>query len=1113
MNWILHHCLRLLLIGILTIYSGQASAQSGDKFVPIQAEDGLEDLTITGVIEGLNGYMWFTTKNGLHRYDGYEFKVFTHDPADENSLSSSIILCTVQDEDGYLWLGTEADGLNRFDPVSEEVIRYHHVEGDDETLLSDQIYSLSFDHNGYLWIGTYDAGVSRLDISTGEFNHYPIGPMDGTHITEGPIWSIVETGDHHIWISTWGGGLNELDPTTDKVTYYVHSEDDPGSISDNMVGPLFEDASGYLWATTWSAGLEKLDRHTGTFEHFNTANSDISSNVLWALTPAPGGKIWVGTYEKGLDLFDPDKRTFRNWRYNPSYPKRFIHNNIWSLYTDHTGILWIGTEGGGIMKHSGIKKNFLTIIPEAPEDSSHISEMIRSLAADDHGNLWIGTWYYGLKKRDKHGNITKYFRDDLTSSEQVGANQIRALYVDSEGHLWIGSNRQGASQLYIETDSIVDHFHDEDDPNTITHNNIRTICETSDGHIWIGTSRGLNRYDHTTGDFTRYMEGGKRGLTDDHINGLTASENGNLWVGTDHGVLYYVASTDRFTEVGSSKTFSHNTIHTLHEDTDGILWVGTRRGLDRYDPETGRSAHFRIRKLSSENHINAIIDDGSGHLWLSTNHGLLQFDKQSESFSLYDSNEGLKVLGYSQNAACTDNTGNIYFGGTGGVTAFHPSRVQSNPYAPKVMIQQIIVDGQYVGESASMLTLDKVEIDYAHNSFTAKFVGFSYNDPAKTRYAYLLDGYNDDWVYTGTGREAQFNNLPPGRYELRIKASNEDGRWSDVYSVTIIILKPFWQQWWFYVSCFVGVAILIFIAVKLRERKLKKEKRELESLVAERTSEVVKQKEIILEKNLELTDSINYAKGIQDSMLPASERLRSSFTDSFVLYLPKDIVSGDFYWMAETDGNVFAAVVDCTGHGVPGAFVSMVGSNGLDRSVNEYDLRNTGDILDQLSQLVETSFRNRKDGMDLSMIRKQSTGDMIQYSGAQNPLYVVRDGDTSLKVDGKELEPKNESGTRKLYEVKADKQPVGAFAERKPFSTKQVAVQAGDTLYLFSDGFPDQFGGKKGKKFKYSTFRKLLLEIAHEPMEKQQAQLKTAFVRWKGNFEQLDDICIMGIRI
>lgn len=278
----------------------------------------------------------------------------------------------------------------------------------------------------------------------------------------------------------------------------------------------------------------------------------------------------------------------------------------------------------------------------------------------------------------------------------------------------------------------------------------------------------------------------------------------------------------------------------------------------------------------------------------------------------------------------------------------------------------------------------------------------------------------------------------------------------------------------------------------------------LEDKVESRTRLLRRQKELIEEKNREMVDSINYALRLQNAIIPTKAKVRAAFPQSFVLYKPKDIISGDFYWMNEMEDRTLIAAVDCTGHGVPGAMVSVVGANGLNRCVKEFGLTKPGEILDKLSELVQETFESGedkvKDGMDGALIslEKNQGGNpshSLYYAGAHNPLWIVRKGATEIE------------------EIKANKQPIGNFEHAQAFTTHEVELHPGDAVYMFSDGYADQFGGPKGKKFKYKSLKALLLEMQELSMDKQHDKMDQVFEDWKGEMEQLDDVCVIGIRV
>jgi len=285
----------------------------------------------------------------------------------------------------------------------------------------------------------------------------------------------------------------------------------------------------------------------------------------------------------------------------------------------------------------------------------------------------------------------------------------------------------------------------------------------------------------------------------------------------------------------------------------------------------------------------------------------------------------------------------------------------------------------------------------------------------------------------------------------------------------------------------------------------------LERQVKERTQEINEQKEELTQKNKNITDSIKYASRIQAAILPPTTQVKKLLPNSFIFYIPKDIVSGDFYWVEHKEDKVFVAAVDCTGHGVPGAMMSVIGHNGLNKAVNIQELEDPADILASLNNTVAESLRKWSemevsDGMDLALCRIDFKKREVSYAGAYNSLYMIK------KMNGKEENENLSHDGMELVEIKADKKPIGTD-HVDPYRSHTIKLKKGEGFYIFSDGFPDQFGGKKGKKYMYKPFKKFLLSIYDQPMEIQRQKLHEEYDRWKGNLEQVDDICIIGVKL
>ena len=374
------------------------------------------------------------------------------------------------------------------------------------------------------------------------------------------------------------------------------------------------------------------------------------------------------------------------------------------------------------------------------------------------------------------------------------------------------------------------------------------------------------------------------------------------------------------------------------------------------------------------------------------------------------------------------------------------------------------------------------------------------------RYEYKLEGWDKDWIQNSKKREEVYSNLDPGRYSFKVRASNGEEVWNELpATISFRIRPPFWQTWWFYSICFLLFVMAVYSYLKIRASNIK---------IRSSNHRITMQNKIIEEKNHEIFDSINYAKRIQEAILPDKD-LKTNLPECFVFYKPKDIVSGDFYWYRKVGSLSLLAAVDCTGHGVPGGFVSMVGYSGLNRAVNEYDLTDPGEILEKLSEFVVSSFNAEsedgiKDGMDVSLVALDTETGVLKFAGANNPLYVVKKEEKPLRDPEDNILVTKNLDT--LHEIKGARRPVGSFNADIAFKTHTIQLEPGDHVYLFTDGFPDQFGGEKGKKFLYKNFKKLLMSFNNDSLGNQKKRLDNRLEEWRGDNEQVDDICIIGVK-
>ncbi|MBC7861989.1 MAG: SpoIIE family protein phosphatase, partial [Bacteroidia bacterium] len=383
---------------------------------------------------------------------------------------------------------------------------------------------------------------------------------------------------------------------------------------------------------------------------------------------------------------------------------------------------------------------------------------------------------------------------------------------------------------------------------------------------------------------------------------------------------------------------------------------------------------------------------------------------------------------------------------------------------------------------------------------TFNFIGITHKQTKKVKYQYKLEGLDENWSALTNRTEAPYGNLPQGTYTFKVKAINSLGYKSNEFNYTFTIRPPWWQTWWFRTVCAFVLLLLVYLIFRWRTAALRKDKEKLEQTVKLRTSEVVHQKEVIEVKHKEITDSIHYAERIQFGLLASKKLLDENLNDYFILFKPKAGVSGDFYWATKLSNNNFVIVTaDSTGHGVPGAIMSILNIACLKETLMQ-GIISPDLFLNETRRLIIENLKNDgsaeggKDGMDGSLLSFDFTTNIMTCASANNPILIIRGNE--------------------LIEIKGDRMPIGKHEkDQSPFSLKTFNLIKGDLVYTTSDGFADQFGGASGKKFKYKQLQELLLSISKEPMQVQKQKLNDIFDSWKGNLEQIDDVCLIGIRI
>ena len=1091
--------LKLIAGALLLVYSFSGYAQNF-RFTHITEENDLSQGVVNCILQDSRGFMWFGTQDGLNKYDGYNIKTFKHNPADSNSISNNFINTIYEDNNSTLWIGTAGGGVNEYNLSTGKFKSHLHIPGDSNSLSNDQVYAIFQNDEGKLLIGN-DTALDMYDPQTGKFSVFLNNKKNSNFTFNSRPSCIMYSRDGRLWFGTPGGGIYSYTKKTKKFINYRQPEiaGDESSENINIIRTMYEDERGNLILGTYGKGLQFFDTHTNTFiqqfKHDNKNKQSLSNNRITSINKDENNILWIATYGNGIDLYNNKTGLFQHITYDEKNVDGLNNNTIRCIYHDRAGTKWIGTEGGGVNVYFPNTSRFKNIKKRDNSTNSLQSNTVFTIMQDRDSVLWIGTDKGGLSSLDLQTDSYQQYPKLSPGSN----NSILSLCEDSDGIIWVGTYGNGLNSYNKKTKEITSYPQFQD----INSGTIINIFEDSQHKIWVSTyGAGVFVYNKLTKQFKKYNK--DNGLNVDKIYLTFEDSKHNIWIATDGGGVNRLDAIKKtfsyYTHNEKDRnSISSNTVLSMNEDSKGNMWFGTQCGLNKLNLKTGKFDFYFERDGLPNDVIYSVLFDKSGNIWMSTNKGISKFNpdadnQNGDAFTNFDANDGLQGLEFNQGAYFQNKKGELFLGGVNGLNVFNPNITQKNKNIPPVHIIGFKRSGKEVQLDTLIYDKKYIELSWRENFFSFDFAALNYQMPGKNKYKYKLEGVDADWSQPSTQRYTSYTQLSGGTYVFRVVAANNNGEWDSKGATLIIhITPPFWKTNWFYALCILLIIAGLWGFFSYRTRAIKKENKILEEKVAERTIELA-------QKNRDITSSIQYAKRIQLAVLPPLELIFKHFPNSFILYKPKDIVSGDFYWFGAKNGKNIIAVVDCTGHGVPGAFMSMIGHNLLNQIVSEDGITSPAEILIALHQGIQAALRqgtnvvDTSDGMDVAICSIDIETNELQFAGALRPLIIINN--------------------TKFEKLEADKFPIGGsqFGAEPHFTNKSANLTKGDTIYLASDGYADQFGGEKGKKFMVKRFYELLISIQNKTMKEQNEILVNAFNSWRGDIAQVDDILVVGIR-
>jgi ligand-binding sensor domain-containing protein/signal transduction histidine kinase len=784
------------------------------RFSRLSTAQGLSQTQAAEIVQDDQGFMWFGTQYGLDRYDGYEFKVFMHDPARANSLSCVYIHSLFKDRSGTLWVGCD-QFLDRLDSVHETFTHYR-VDTDE---VANYVSAISQDRSGMLWLAT-GRGLFKLNPDTRQVTHYSHDSADPSSLAGNDIRCALEDRSGRFWIED-GDDVEEFDRQSGKVVSRVHLHDGIRTAS------IFEDHLGALWITYVTggrgSGLAVLDGSTHRLISYSIYDQHSGKNIpagFRAVVEDNSKTLWLASYGGGLLKFDRKRGLMVRYRNHPDDAETIADDRLLTLSSDRVGNVWVGFVSSEPNFFRTESAPFVPLRVTHSNPRSHGEKIVNAVYEDHNHDLWMATTGALTRINRLSGAATSY-----RSPGQDVSSDVIAITEDRAGGLWVGTYGAGLSRLDRGTGRFRTFRNDPDRASSLSSNIVSRILIDHAGTMWVATYNGLDRFDPRTQKFTVYKQD-TRSDDEEYFN-LTEDKSGFLWMGSWGGLNRFDPKTGQFTvyahRAGDSSSLSDNAVTSTYVDRSGVLWVSTENGLNVLNRETGTFVHYYVKDGLPSNAVSCILEDPRGMLWMSTNRGLSRLDPTSKAFLNYSTVDGLPGNDFSGYDACFRSpNGEMFFGGFAGGVAFFPDKVVNTTYPLPLVLTDFQLAGRSVEAGDKSILGQSIgytrdlTLTHDQNIFSLSFAALTYFNPDANRYRYQLDRVDRNWIEVGSDRRiASYTTLPAGKYTFHVQSATRQGAWNEPgIALAITILPPWWDTWWFRllsVAAFAGVLCSLYL--------------------------------------------------------------------------------------------------------------------------------------------------------------------------------------------------------------------------------------------------------------------------------------------------------------
>jgi len=849
-----------LLISTNTI---NISAYTNINFKNITNEDGLSQATIETIIQDNKGYIWLGSNDGLCRYNGYDFKVYKHDEESKNSITNNYIVDIKQDKSGNIWVGT-ANGLSKIDSKTDLITNYNMNE--EKTLSHYNIGDILVTKSGQVLVGTSD-GLNIYDEKKDKFNRIFSKEND---LGSQYICSLAEDNEQNIWVST-KNGIDKIDIKNNKTLISFKEGKGKYNISENYIYVVRYDPKGYIWAGASKEGLNKINIKTNEVKQYKNDSNDEKSlpgNYVKDILRDSYGNLWVGT-DKGLAKYNEKDENFTTYK-NKIYDKTsLVNDEVFSIKEDRSGLIWVGTYAG--VSTFDPSANIVHYQKDPFDENSIIDNSIHGIYEDKDGLLWVGTNSKGVNIIDRKNNIIKHL-NKLSKEYAISDDNINDI-VGIDNKIFIAT-KNGLNEIDKDL-KIVKVYNTE---NGICDNRITALFADSKRNIWIGTAKGVNILNTNTNEIIDISDTlTENNIEDQYIKVIYEDSKGNYWIGcfVDGGLVKinpYKRTIENYkNKEEDKKSISSNNIRSIVEDENGNLYIGTSYGINKLNESNNTFERYSEKDGLSNNTVYGLLVDDDNNLWASTNSGISKLDTKSNTFETFNVIDGFQGNEFNGRAYYKSKSGELLFGGINGLNIFRPEDTDRTKYTPKVIFDEFKVNGIIYTD------IDGQKLSYDENTINISTFISDYKNTKNIQYMYKLEGVSDDWNISRSNN-INYSDLDPGTYTLKVKARSYSGKVSDESSVTFTIKPPFWKS---------NLALLIYIII-------------IALVIYRHIVNVKKLDNMVKNKTLQLTNEMEKNKKLLEKVIELEKRKNSYFVNlSHELRTPLNVILSTEQLIAE----------------------------------------------------------------------------------------------------------------------------------------------------------------------------------------------------------------------